>query len=88
METTKLSSKGQIILPKSVRDAHHWKPGTKFVVEPVSEGVLLRPLKLFKPARFEDVFGCLRYRGKPKTLAEMERAIAKAVAERHARGRY
>ena len=25
----RLSSKGQVILPKSVRDAHHWSPGIK-----------------------------------------------------------
>ncbi|PZN73131.1 MAG: hypothetical protein DM484_23225 [Candidatus Methylumidiphilus alinenensis] len=29
METTRLSSKGQVILPKSVRDAHHWSPGSE-----------------------------------------------------------
>ena len=33
METTKLSSKGQVVLPKSVRDAHKWQPGAEFAVE-------------------------------------------------------
>lgn len=29
METTKPSSKSQVVLPKSVRDEHGWAPGTK-----------------------------------------------------------
>ena len=61
METTRLSSKGQVILPKSVRDAHQWRPGTEFIVENTADGVLLRPAKPFPPTRFEDVVGCLRY---------------------------
>ena len=47
METTKLSSKGQVVLPKWVRDARSWEPGTEFAVEEVSEGILLRPLRPF-----------------------------------------
>jgi AbrB family looped-hinge helix DNA binding protein len=88
METTKLSSKGQIILPKSVRDSRHWKPGTEFAVEAVKEGVLLRPLKPFPPTKLEDLYGCLRYTGKPKTIEEMDEAIVKEVRARRARGRY
>lgn len=88
METTRLSSKGQVILPKSVRDARNWEAGTQFAVEQVAEGVLLRPLKPFRPAKFDEVFGCLKYAGRPKTLRQMEKAIAKGVKARHDRGRY
>ena len=88
METTRLSTKGQLILPKSVRDAKAWKAGMEFTVEATKEGVLLRPKRLFKPTRVEDVFGCLQYTGKPKTLAEMDQGIVDEVKRRHARGRY
>jgi len=88
METTKLSSKGQVILPKSVRDARSWPPGTEFAVEQVPDGVLLRPLRPFEPTKFEDVYGCLKYNGRAKTLRQMERAIAKVVRARHDRGQY
>ena len=76
MKTTKLSSKGQVILPKSVRQAHHWEPGIELAVEEREDGVLLRPLKPFEPTRIEDVIGCMGYAGPAKTLEEMEEAIA------------
>jgi AbrB family looped-hinge helix DNA binding protein len=88
MGTTKLSSKGQVVLPKSVRDARSWEPGTEFAVEEVSEGILLRPLRPFPPTRFDAVYGCLKYTGRAKTLRQMEKAIARGVRARHDRGRY
>lgn len=88
METTKLSSKGQIVLPKSLREARNWHAGTEFAVEEAKDGLLLRPLRPFPPARLEDVIGCLPYRGKSKTLREMQLAIEAGVKERHDRSRY
>jgi AbrB family looped-hinge helix DNA binding protein len=87
METT-LSSKGQVVLPLSVRQNRKWEPGTRLIVEETEQGVLLRPAKPFPPTKFEDVFGCLQYKGKPRTLEEMDAAIAKGVRRRHALGRY
>ena len=88
METTRLSTKGQIILPISVRDARAWRPGTEFSVEETADGVLLRPLNRFPESRLEEVAGCLKWRGKSQTVDQMNRAIAKEVRRRHARGRY
>lgn len=88
MPITKVSSKGQIVLPKSVRDARHWRPGTTLVVEEVPEGVLLRHAKPFAPTSFDQVRGILKYKGRPKTLKEMDEGITKMIRERHARGRY
>ena len=88
METTKLSSKGQVVLPLSIRRNQKWESGTQLTVEETAHGVLLRPAKPFPPTKFEDVFGCLQYKGKAKTLEEMDAAIAKGVRRRHALGRY
>lgn len=63
METTRLSSKGQIIIPKEVRARRHWKPGQEFDVLETEEGVLLRPHPPFPPTQFEEVGGFLNYRG-------------------------
>jgi AbrB family looped-hinge helix DNA binding protein len=88
MEITKLSSKGQLVLPKRLREARNWQPGTRFVIEEGSDGLLLRPLRSFPPTRLEDVVGCLPYRGKPKTVQQMQDAVKAQVKERRGRGRY
>ncbi len=87
--TTTVSTKGQVILPKAIREQLHWNAGTRLVVEHTAGGVLLRPVTaLFAPTRPEDVFGCLPYSGKPKAVEEMDAGIAEEVKRRHARGRY
>jgi AbrB family looped-hinge helix DNA binding protein len=88
METTRLSSKGQIILPKTVRDEHHWAPGTDFTVEDTGDGVLLRPLRTRPPTRLQDLAGCLRVKGEARSLEEMDAAIDAEMRDRRDRGRY
>jgi AbrB family looped-hinge helix DNA binding protein len=88
MEITKLSSKGQLVLPKRLRESRNWQPGTKFAIEEAAEGLLLRPLRTFAPTRLEDFVGCLPYRGKPKTLRQMRDAVKAQAEERRGRGRY
>lgn len=88
METTKLSSKGQVILPKTIRDAHAWRTGTEFLVEDRPDGVLLRPRRALTQTRLEDVAGSLKYEGPAKSLGDMDAAIAEELEERRGRGRY
>ena len=88
METTRLSTKGQIILPKSIRSARAWKPGTEFTVEPATDGVFLRAARLFPKTRLEDVAGCLPAKRTSHGPARLQEAIAKEVKRRHDRGRY
>jgi len=88
METTRLSSKGQIILPKTVRDMHRWEPGTDFTVEDTGDGVLLRPIRKGQPSRLADVVGCLPVKGSARSIEEMDAAIAAELRDRRDRGRY
>ena len=87
LSTTTLSTKGQLILPKPIRDARNWGAGTRLSVEETPDGVLLRLVqdKPFPPTTVEEVFGMLKYDGPPVTIAEMDEAIAEAVAEDWAR---
>ena len=86
--TTTLSTKGQLILPKAIREQKQWRPGTRLVLEETPEGVLIRAAPLFAPTTVDRVFGCLKYNGPPKTLEEMDEGITAEVKARHARGRY
>ncbi len=88
VETTRLSSKEQVILPKSVREARHWRAGAEFLVESIEEGVLLRPVKSLRPTRLDEVAGCLRRPRPAATIADMEAAIDAEIEARRHRGRY
>lgn len=81
MTKTKLSTKGQLIIPKDIRERHGWKLGTELAIEDTGDAVVIRQLGAVKPTKLRDVLGCLRFRGRPKSLAEMEEAIAAAAAE-------
>ncbi|MPY74583.1 MAG: AbrB family transcriptional regulator [Alphaproteobacteria bacterium] len=86
--TTTVSTKGQVILPKAIREQRHWSAGTELVVEDTPDGVLLKARPAFAPTRPKDVFGSLSYKGSAKSMAEMRAGIAVEAKRRHARNRY
>jgi len=79
METTRLSNKGQVVIPKQVRSAHGWEPGLEFIVEDTGDGIKLKPKKPFLETKAEELLGCVGYQGPKKSLKEMEAAIAKGA---------
>lgn len=78
---TVLSTKGQVVLPKALREDLGWPPGTRIEAVRTAEGVLLRRAPLFRPTTMDEVFGSARYHGSPRTLEEMDEGIAEAVHE-------
>jgi len=84
---TRLSTKGQVVLPLGIRAARAWESGTEFTVEETCDGILLRPVRVLPETSLDMVAGCLRIHGKPKTLAQMRAAISREVKRRHDRGR-
>jgi AbrB family looped-hinge helix DNA binding protein len=75
MAKTRLSSKGQVIIPKAVRDRHGWRPGLELEVADRGDAVVLRPTKPYTPTTIDEVYGCLKYDGPPITIEEMDEAI-------------
>jgi AbrB family looped-hinge helix DNA binding protein len=82
--TTTVSTKGQVILPKGIRQHRRWEAGTRLIVEDTDEGVLLKAAPLFAATDVKSVFGSLPFTGKTKTIEEMDAAVA-AEARRRAR---
>jgi AbrB family looped-hinge helix DNA binding protein len=81
---TKLSAKGQVVIPKDVRDALGLKPGQALDVTQTGGGVLLRPVA-DKPQRtFEEVMIRIRARinhdGPRASLEDMKQAVSDMFA--------
>ena len=81
-QTTKLSTKGQIVIPKSLRASHRWKPGTEFIIQDRNEGVLLKPKTGGASRTWESIIGCVPYEGPRKSVKEMDRAVAAEARSR------
>ncbi len=79
METTKLSTKGQVIIPKVVRLHQNWEIGQELIVLETEDGVLLKPRRPFLNTTLDQVAGILKYEGKPKTIEDMDEAIRKGI---------
>ncbi len=90
METTKVSTRGQVVIPKHLRDSYDWKVGQELDVIDTGEGLLLKARPARKTASWNDVVGCLGHlakgKGKPAaTDGEMNAAVREKAAERYRR---
>ncbi|WP_119269802.1 AbrB/MazE/SpoVT family DNA-binding domain-containing protein [Taklimakanibacter deserti] len=83
---TRVSTKGQVILPKAIREKRRWNAGTELVVEETPEGVLLKAASLVPRTDPKKVFGMLAYRGRPKTIEEMNAGVLAEAKRQHDRG--
>jgi AbrB family looped-hinge helix DNA binding protein len=85
--STRLSTKGQLVLPQEVRERHGWAPGTVFEIEERRDGVLLRVAGAGAETTLDELIGCTGYRGPRRSLEEMEEAIARQAARTAEPGR-
>ena len=76
METTTLSSKGQLVIPKQVRQQAKVTAGDAFVVRYQDGEIHLRPVARTSGTTVDDVAGCLASASrKPMSDAQAEVAI-------------
>ena len=82
-QQTVMSSKGQIVIPKAIRQSLGLEPGQSFLLESTGEGILLKPVvQDFPETSLDDVAGCLSRTGQqPVTVEEMNAAIQRGVQE-------
>lgn len=79
--TTTVSTKGQVILPKAIREQRRWSAGTRLTVEDTPEGVLLKPSPIFPETSVDEVFGSMRA-GRALSVEEMNEAVAREAKRR------
>jgi len=63
MARTRLSARGQVVLPKEIRDRLHLEEGQELTVEIVSDTIVMRPIeRSVKPSvpDWRGLRGCLR----------------------------
>jgi AbrB family looped-hinge helix DNA binding protein len=86
MFTTVLSSKGQVIIPKALRAAQRWGPGTELEVHETPEGILLRPVapkaKVSLASGLAAIRSRIGYSGPVVSLAEMDAGVLREAALR------
>ena len=79
---TKVSTKGQVVLPKAIRDRRGFGPGAELIVEERPEGVLLRPSPKAGATRYEDVRGSLGPVDRVVSIEEMHEGVLEEARRR------
>jgi AbrB family looped-hinge helix DNA binding protein len=76
---TRISSKGQVVIPKAYRQKLGWEAGTELVVEEEGGQVLLKAKPAVKKTKsIRDLAGILHRPGmKAHTIEEMDEAVDK-----------
>jgi AbrB family looped-hinge helix DNA binding protein len=69
--TTKLSSKGQIVIPKEIRDELHWEAGTELTLVATGSGVSLKAISAKTGRNLGDLIGLLKHEGAPIAIEEL-----------------
>jgi len=81
--TTKMSSKGQVVIPEDIRKRLKLKTGSQFVVMGENDVIILKTIKPPSMAEFDTLIAKARVQGKKAGLKQSD--ITAAVAK--ARGR-
>ncbi len=85
MSTVSVTSKGQVTIPKRVRQALGITPGSKVEFDIDRGGVRLRLVKRRSAARIEDGAAILNYTGPRIPIEQMHGGVAMKKAARRAR---
>ncbi len=79
LATTKMSSKGQVVIPEEVRRRLGLEPGTQFIVIGDKEVIVLKKLSPPSMDEFDELISLARKQAKQAGLkkADIRKAIAK-----------
>ena len=83
IETVKVSSKGQIVIPKALREAGNIQAGTELIISAIADGLMLTPAQRIKPTKVADGLGMLAKPSRKKPSdAEVKRRIGAMLKHR------
>ena len=80
--TTKMSSRGQVVIPEAVRNQFGWGVGTSFIVEVYRGSVIMQPVRPTPVSQFAKRFDELldRSRAEAKAAGLRSEDIADVIA--------
>jgi len=76
--TTRLSSKGQVVIPEEIRDRLGLKPGAQFVVLGDRDVVILKVIQTPDLSEFDEIVGRARKAAKRAGLKQKD--VAQAIS--------
>ncbi len=79
LSTTKLSSRGQVVIPETIRNEMGLKAGAQFVVISQGDAVMLKVLSAPSVEEFADLHKHLRR--KAQAAGRTRKDVAKAIAD-------
>ncbi len=82
MDTSRVSSKWQVVIPHELRAAGQIRVGSEVAFECTAGGILLRPVGPGKHSTPEEVYGILKTRRRAATEADIARAVRSAAARK------
>lgn len=82
----KMSTKGQVVIPRELRERLGWGEGTRLEIVSQAGGVMIRPVRPYPLTTVDDLLGILKYDGPAKSLDEMDAAITKGALAAKASG--
>ena len=83
MNLTHVSSKGQVVIPKAIREQLNLDAGTTLTIEVVNDSVVLKPAQARKKRSADDLAGMLKahYKGPTLSVDDMDAAISRRIRE-------
>jgi len=83
LATTKMSSKGQVVIPEEIRDQLGLEPGAQFVVMGQDDVVILKAISPPSMSEFDELIAEARKQARAVGMKRVD--IAKAIAQVRAR---
>lgn len=73
--TITLSSKGQVVIPKEIREELHWDAGTELTLVSNALGVTIKAMPKKTGRNLADLIGMLKHDGPPLATEELCRPV-------------
>lgn len=77
VSTTKMSSKGQVVIPEALRKTYGWRSGTSFIVLGRGNAIVLQPISMPDMAQFDALIAESRTMARKAgmTMADVDKAV-------------